>query len=66
VAQVDAVERDTGQMFARITCKPLSGVDRSQFLLVLGQGAAQAPRPDEPSDSDSPKKGARAKGRRGG
>jgi len=66
VAQVEAVERDTGQMFARITCKPLSGVDRSQFLLVLGQGAAQAPRPDEPGDSDSPKKAARGKGRRGG
>jgi len=66
VAQVEAVERDTGQMFARITCKPLSGVDRSQFLLVLGQDAAQMPRPDEPADPDSPKKSARGKGRRGG
>lgn len=65
VAQVEAVERDTGQMFARITCKPLSGVDRSQFLLVLGQSAAQPPRPDEPADPDSVKKG-RGKGRRGG
>lgn len=66
VAQVEAVERDTGQMFARITCKPLSGVDRSQFLLVLGQGAAQMPRPEEPNDQDSVKKGVRGKGRRGG
>jgi hypothetical protein len=44
----------------------LSGVDRSQFLLVLGQGAAQAPRPEEPSDADAGKKGGRVKGRRGG
>ena len=66
VAQVESVERDTGQMFARITCKPLSGVDRSQFLLVLGQGAAQAPRPEEPGDTDNVKKGTRGKGRRGG
>jgi rod shape-determining protein MreC len=66
VAQVETVERDTGQMFAHITCKPLSGVDRSQFLLVLGQGVAQAPRPEEPSDTDSVKRGGRGKGRRGG
>jgi len=65
VAQVESVDRDTGQMFAHITGKPLAGVDRSQFLLVLGQGAVQPARPDEPSDADGPKKGARAKGRRG-
>ena len=66
VAQVDTVERDTGQMFARITCSPLSGVDRSQFLLVLGQAAALPPRPEEPGDVDATKKGGRGKGRRGG
>jgi rod shape-determining protein MreC len=66
VAQVDTVERDTGQMFARITCSPLSGVDRSQFLLVLGQAAALPQRPEEPGDADVAKKGGRGKGRRGG
>jgi len=66
VAQVDTVERDTGQMFARITCSPLSGVDRSQFLLMLGQAAALPPRPEEPGDADAAKKGGRGKGRRGG
>jgi rod shape-determining protein MreC len=66
VAQVETVDRDTGQVFARITCKPLSGVDRSQFLLVLGQGAAQIPRPEEPGETDGVKKGGRGKGRRGG
>jgi rod shape-determining protein MreC len=65
VAQVDTVERDTGQMFAHITCSPLSGVDRSQFLLVLGQAAALPPRPEEPGDADAAKKGVRGKGRRG-
>ena len=64
--QVDTVERDTGQMFAHITCSPLSGVDRSQFLLVLGQAAALPPRPEEPGDADATKKGGRGKGRRGG
>ena len=66
VAQVDTVERDTGQMFARITCSPLSGVDRSQFLLVLGQAAALPQRPEEPGDAEAAKKGGRGKGRRGG
>ena len=66
VAQVETVDRDTGQMFAHITCRPLSGVDRSQFLLVLGQGAALEPRPEEPSDTDSVKRGGRGRGRRGG
>jgi rod shape-determining protein MreC len=66
VAQVESVERDTGQMFARITCKPLAGADSSQYLLVLGQGAAQPPRPEEPAEADAARKGGRAKGRRGG
>jgi len=66
VAQVETVERDTGQIFARITCKPLSGADRSQYLLVLGQGAAQPPRPEEPAEVESAKKGGHGKGRRGG
>jgi rod shape-determining protein MreC len=66
VAQVENVERDTGQMFARITCRPLAGADRSQYLLVLGQGAAQPPRPEEPAEVEAGKKGGRGKGRRGG
>ena len=31
VAQVAALERDTGQMFARIHAAPLAGVDRSEY-----------------------------------
>jgi rod shape-determining protein MreC len=63
VAEVVDIDRDTGQMFARIACKPLAGVDRSQFLLVLGREAAQPPRPEEPAETESVKKGRR--GRRG-
>ncbi|HEY2819306.1 MAG TPA: rod shape-determining protein MreC [Casimicrobiaceae bacterium] len=63
VAEVVDIDRDTGQMFARIACKPLAGVDRSQFLLVLGRDAAQPTRPEEPAETESVKKGRR--GRRG-
>ena len=66
VAQVATLERDTGQMFARITAKPLAGVDRSLHLLVLRLSAALPPRPDEPVETDAGKKGGRGKSRRGG
>lgn len=65
VAQVATVERETGQMFARITTKPLAGVDRSEQLLVLGQAAALPARPEEPAEADAAKKGGRGR-RRGG
>jgi rod shape-determining protein MreC len=66
VARVDAVERDTGQIFARIACTPLAGVDRAAELLVLGHAAALPPRPDEPAVPDAARKPGRAKARRGG
>lgn len=65
VAQIVDVVRDSGQMFARIVCKPLAGIDHSEFLLVLTQSAAMPPRPDEPAETDTAKKPGRAKGRRG-
>src|SRR5215470_18274247 len=64
VAQVVSVERETGQMFARVTCRPLAGVEKSSLVLVLGQAAVNAPRPEEPAETDAPRKG-RGK-RRGG
>jgi rod shape-determining protein MreC len=57
VAVVASVERETGQMFARVSCKPLAGVDASSHLLILGQAAAAAPRPEEPAETDAPRKG---------
>lgn len=65
VAQIVDVERDAGQMFARITCKPLAGIDHSEFLLVLSQSASMPPRPEEPGEPDAVKKGGRVRGRRG-
>jgi rod shape-determining protein MreC len=62
VAQVASVERETGQMFARVTCKPLAGVDASQHVLILGNAAAAMPRPEEPAEADAPRKGRRRRG----
>jgi rod shape-determining protein MreC len=66
VAQVTAIDRDTGQIFARIQCAPLAGVDRSEHLLVLGPMAAMPARPEEAGTDDTGKKSARVKARRGG
>jgi rod shape-determining protein MreC len=66
VAKVATLERDTGQMFARITARPLAGVDRSMQLLVLGSAAALPARPEEPSEVEDGKRGGRSRVRRGG
>jgi rod shape-determining protein MreC len=65
VAQVVTLERDAGQVFARITARPLAGVDRSLQLVVLRQAAPLPPRPEEPAEAEV-KKGGRGKARRGG
>jgi rod shape-determining protein MreC len=65
VAEIVDVVRDSGQMFARIICTPLAGIDHSEFLLVLSQSASMPARPEEPGESDAIKKGARTRGRRG-
>jgi rod shape-determining protein MreC len=61
VARVATLERETGQIFARIACTPLAGVDRSLHLLVLGQAAVVPPRPEEPALSDATKKAGKGK-----
>jgi rod shape-determining protein MreC len=63
VAQVVSIERETGQIFARVTCKPLAGVEKSPHLLILGRAAAIQQRPEEPAEFDTPRKG---RGRRRG
>ena len=65
VARVATLDRDTGQMFARVTCMPTAGVDRSEQLLVLGRAAALPARPDEPNDGDAVKKLGKGRVRRG-
>ena len=64
VAEVVDVIRDTGQMFARIVCKPLAGIDHSEFLLVMSQSAGMPPRPEEAGEPEGVKKNARARARR--
>lgn len=64
VASVAGVERDSGTMFARITCKPMAGVDRSdQVLIVPSPSVGAPPRPEETAEGEQPKRG--GKGRRG-
>jgi rod shape-determining protein MreC len=64
VAEIIDVVRDSGQMFARIICKPLAGIDHSRFLLVLAPSAQLPARPEEPTENDAAKKSGRGKGRR--
>ena len=64
VAKVATLDRETGQMFARITCTPLAGVDRSEHLLVLAKSTVMPPRPEEPAESEAAKRP--GKGRRRG
>ncbi|MDR2032072.1 MAG: rod shape-determining protein MreC [Azoarcus sp.] len=49
VAVVESVERDT-DAFARVTCRPLGGVERSIRVLVLGR--AELPPPPPKPDSE--------------
>jgi rod shape-determining protein MreC len=66
VARVATLERESGQIFARITCAPVAGVDRSEHLLVVGRPEAAPPRPEEPVDADVAKKTGKGKRRAAG
>jgi len=66
VARVATVERDTGQMFARITATPIGGVDRSEQLLVLARSEPLPPRPEDPVEAEVAKKSGRGRTARGG
>ncbi|HEY7943265.1 MAG: rod shape-determining protein MreC [Burkholderiales bacterium] len=63
VAEVVSVERETGQSFAHVTCKPLAGIDTSAQVLILASTASAPPRPEEPAESGAPRK---SRGRRKG
>ena len=57
VAQVLSVDRETGQIFARVICKPLAGVEKSSHVLILGRAAALPPRPEEATATEPQRKG---------
>ena len=61
VARVATLERDTGQMFARIDAASRRRVDRSAHLLVLGRPARGMPPRPQPSSLGAAK--AREEGR---
>ena len=65
VARVATLDRDTGQIFARIACAPIAGVDRSEHLLVVGRQSAPMARPEEPVPQDVAKKMGKSKRRAG-
>jgi rod shape-determining protein MreC len=47
VATVMRIERDAENAFARVVCRPASGVDRGRFVLVLAGETARPSRPEE-------------------
>ena len=47
VATVVRIERDAEHSFARVICRPVAGVDRGRFVLVLSDETARPPRPEE-------------------
>jgi rod shape-determining protein MreC len=47
VATVVRIERDAEHSFARVICRPVAGVDRGRFVLVLSDETARPPRPAE-------------------
>lgn len=51
VATVVRIERDTENSFARVICRPVAGVDRGRFVLVLSDETARPPRPEEAQSS---------------
>jgi rod shape-determining protein MreC len=65
VAQVINVERNAAFLFARITCKPLAGVNSHRQVLIVH---AQQPAAERPPEAEKPPPPPRAtkKGRRGG
>ncbi|MEO5700920.1 MAG: rod shape-determining protein MreC [Casimicrobiaceae bacterium] len=68
VARVASLERETGQMFARILARPIAGADRSRYLLVLGKVGAEAQPPEAPAPAPADatrRPGSKGKGRRG-
>ncbi len=59
VARVVDIERNAAMAFARITCEPLSGVDRRSYVLVLNAVRELPERPAEPAEAPLKRKKAR-------
>jgi rod shape-determining protein MreC len=62
VASVSNVERNASYPFARITCTPLAGVNRSSQLLIVNVESALPERPPDEDDRPARRKRARKPG----
>lgn len=56
VARVTQVERNADQIFARITCAPLSGVASHAHVLIVSANSAMPPRPADQQEPARPRK----------
>lgn len=65
VAEVVRIERDAEQTFARAFCRPVAGIDRGRYVLVLANETARPPLPQDAGKERSKRK-ARAKAADGG
>ena len=61
VATVVRIERDAENAFARVVCRPVAGVDRGRFALVLDNEALPPPRPEEAQAGKEKARRARSK-----
>jgi len=52
VASVTSVERDEEHSFAKVICRPTTGVDRGRYVLILTSETVRPPRPDEAQTKD--------------
>jgi rod shape-determining protein MreC len=59
VATVTRIERDAELSFTRVVCRPLAGVDRGRYVLVLSDPSMRPARPDEAKKDRRAEKAAR-------
>ena len=59
VAKIVDIERNATMAFARITCEPLSGVDRRSHVLILNRARELPERPAPPPAAPPERKKAR-------
>jgi len=63
VATVVRVERDVEQTFARALLRPVAGIDRGRYVLVLANEAARPPLPEETAKDRRADKSRKARAR---
>jgi rod shape-determining protein MreC len=66
VAEVVRIERDAEQTFARAVCRPVAGIERGRYVLVLAAETARAPLPQDAGKERGKKSRPRAKAAEGG